>query len=101
MDPKTEPVVEHHIEEHLSRKFHHQQKHTVIIRQLLQNNCLHEEKVYFSSFLALLKKKINIPREIAIVNDKITVFYKAWKYFVNFFPLFFFHFCSFVLLRFC
>ena len=36
--------------------------------------CLHDEKRCFDSFLSLLMEKVNIQREIAIQNNKLTKF---------------------------
>ena len=44
----------------------------------MYNSCLHEKEVCFESSLALLKEKIYIQREIAIANNKMTVFNKTY-----------------------
>jgi len=49
-----------------------------IAKYSIYNSCLHEEKLCFDSFLALLKEKINIQREIAIANNKITIFNETY-----------------------
>ena len=53
----------------------------LIAKYSIYNSCLHEKKLCFDSFLALLKEKINIQcvqREIAIANNKITIFNKTY-----------------------
>ena len=50
----------------------------LIAKYSIYNSCLHEKKLCFDSFLALLKEKISIQREIAIANNKITLFNKAY-----------------------
>ena len=50
----------------------------LIAKYSICNSCLHEKKLCFDSFLALLKEKINIQREIATANNKITIFNKTY-----------------------
>ena len=50
----------------------------LIAKYSIYNSCLHEKELCFDSFLALLKEKINIQREIAIANNKITIFNKTY-----------------------
>ena len=50
----------------------------LIAKYSIYNSCLHKKERYFDSFLALLKEKINIQREIAIANNKITIFNKTY-----------------------
>ena len=51
----------------------------LIAKYSIYNSCLHEKELCFDSFLALLKEKINIQREIAIANNKITIFNKTYE----------------------
>ena len=52
--------------------------YTPLIAKFSINNSYWHKKLRFDSFLALLKEKINIQREIAIANNKITQFNKAY-----------------------
>ena len=44
--------------------------------------CLHDEKLCFDSLMSLLKEKVNIQREIAIQNDKLTKFTEIYGIFL-------------------
>jgi len=46
----------------------------LIAKYSIYSKCLHDEKLCFDSFLSLLLEKVNIQREIAIQNDKLTKF---------------------------
>ena len=50
----------------------------LIAKYSIYNSCFHEKKLCFDSCLALLKEKINIQRETAIANNKITIFNKTF-----------------------
>ena len=52
----------------------------LIAKFYIYNNCLHNKKLSFDSFLVLLKERINIQREIAIVHNKISTFNKTYEY---------------------
>ena len=48
------------------------------------SKCLHDEKLCFDSFLSLLMEKVNIQREIAIQNNKLTTFNEIYGNLINF-----------------
>ena len=52
----------------------------LIARYSMYNSFLHEKKLCFNltAFYSALLKKINIQREIAIANNKITIFNKTY-----------------------
>ena len=54
----------------------------------IYSSCLQEKKLYFDSFLTLLREKINLQREIAVHNNNITKFNIIYR--PLFFRLFFF-----------
>ena len=45
-----------------------------IAKYFIYSKCLHDEKLCFDSFLSLLMEKVNVQREIAIQNNKLTSF---------------------------
>ena len=52
----------------------------LIAKYTIYSCCLREEKICFDSFLALLREKINIQREIAVLNNEISKFQTTYKF---------------------
>ena len=54
----------------------------------MEARSFHDEKLCFDSFLSLLREKVNIQREIAIQNNKLTKFTEIYGIFLQCFGLY-------------
>ena len=54
----------------------------LIAKYSIYCKCLHDEKLCFDSFLSLLMEKVNIQREVAIQNNKLTKFTEIYGIFL-------------------
>ena len=51
----------------------------LLAKYSIYSSCLQEKKLYFDSFLTLLREKINLQREIAVHNNNITKFNTIYR----------------------